>query len=201
MNLYESIPLPEPVYPNVYAELPPQPHAVTDNQTYSWVIRETFFGALAEREPYFADFTKRRSKMRPVQVNLLPYLGVYFIDETMGPDGDANATDIRFAHTTRIGFSVVIKQTDPNEAERLIDRAQSKIMNRLWRDPYITNVLNTYDPWNKVSSADNVRIESVIRGIRRHNVTAPNANNETPYAELQYDVSVFHRSYWDPEFP
>ena len=46
--------------------------------------------------PFFANYTKRKNKMLQVQPDLLPYLGVYLLDETMTPDGDANAGNIRF---------------------------------------------------------------------------------------------------------
>jgi hypothetical protein len=132
---------------------------------------------------------------------LLPYLGVYLMDETMGPDGDANTGDIRFSHTLRIGFSVAIANNNQDDAHRMLDQAFAKIMNRLWRDPYVMNVWKTYNPWNKTENAGNVEIESIVRGQRKHNFGLAGGSNETPFAELQYTVSCFYRTMWDPEFP
>jgi hypothetical protein len=181
----------------------PQPPASPVRQEHSdgYLIQKTFFDMLANHEPFFAGYNKRLTKMEPVQAHLLPYLGVYLVDENMGPDGDANCTDIRFSHTLRIGFSVAIAHNNQDDAHRMLDQAFAKIMNRLWRDPYVMNVWNTYNPWNKTQNAGNVEIESIVRGQRKHNFGLATGNNETPFAELQYTASCFYRTMWDPEFP
>ncbi|MCA1452133.1 hypothetical protein I6F35_02750 [Bradyrhizobium sp. BRP22] len=171
---------------------------ITDTQSYSLVIRDVFFDALAA-DPYFANYTKRKNKMLQVQSELIPYLGVYIIDETMLPDGDANAGCIRFNHTLRIGFSAIIAHNDPVIAEQTIDAAFWHIMQRLWRDQYIMNMLDTYNPHTGAMNADNTRIESITRGTRRHVFGTAQFNNEIPVAELQYDVSCFYRTDWWPE--
>ena len=81
---------------------------VTDTQSYSLVIRDAFFDAVTS-DPFFAAYTCRKNKMLRVQSELLPYLGVYIIDETMLPDGDANAGCVRFSHTLRVGFSAMAR--------------------------------------------------------------------------------------------
>jgi hypothetical protein len=171
---------------------------ITDTQSYSWVIRDVFFDTLALREPYFANFFTRKTKMVPVQPDQLPYLGVYIIDEVMTPDGDGNAGEVGFIHTLRIGFSVMIAINDQNAAEQQIDAAFWRIMNRLWTDQYVMNLLNTYNPTDGSQNPDNTRIESIVRGVRRHVFGAQQLNNSTPLAELQYDVSCVYRTYWPP---
>jgi len=164
---------------------------VTDTQSYALVIRDVFYDAVAG-DPFFASYTARKNKMLTVQPQLLPYLGVYIIDETMLPDGDGNATCIRFSHTLRIGFSVMVADNDQVVVEQTLDAAFWKIMNRVWTDAGIMNLIYSTNP-------DNTRIESISRGLRRH-VFGNNAlNNETPIAELQYDVSCFYRTMWSPE--
>jgi hypothetical protein len=163
---------------------------ITDTQSYSLVIRDALFAAVSS-DPFFAKYTCRKTKMLRVQAELLPYLGVYIIDETMLPDGDANAGMIRFNHTLRIGFSVVIANNDQVAAELQIDAAWWEIMNTLWPDQHIMNLITSSLP-------DNTIIESVPRGTRRHVFGAANLNNETPLAELQYDVSIFFRTGWPP---
>src|ERR1700743_1949306 len=96
--------------------------SITDTQSFSLVIRDVFYDALRS-DPFFASYTCRKNKMLAVQPQLLPYLGVYIIDETMLPDGDANAGHIRFSHTLRIGFSVMIANNDQVVAEQGIDAA------------------------------------------------------------------------------
>jgi hypothetical protein len=64
-------------------------------------------------------------------------------------------------------------------------------MNRLWTDQYLMNVFAPKNP-------DNVAIESIVHGERNHVFGATSLNNETPIAELQYDVSCFFRTMWWP---
>ena len=163
---------------------------ITDTQSFALVIRDVFYDALAA-DDFFANYTARKNRMLRVQPDLLPYLGVYIIDETMLPDGDANAGMIRFSHTLRLGFSVMIANNDQVVAEQQIDAAWWRIMNRLWPDQNIMNLLNSSNP-------DNTRIESVTRGVRRHVFGTAALNNETPVAELQYDVALFFRTDWPP---
>jgi len=170
---------------------------ITDTHSYSLVIRNVFYDALA-RDPFFADYTKRKNKMLVTPANLLPFLGVYIMDETMTPDGDANAGNYRFIHSLRIGFSVIIANNDQDAAESQIDAAFWRIMHTLWDDEYIINVLDTYNPTLGAGNPDNTRIEGITRGVRRHVFGTSQFNNETPLAELQYDVSVQYRSSWWP---
>ncbi len=163
---------------------------ITDTQSYSLVIRDAFFDAVSS-DPFFADYTCRKTKMLAVQSQLLPYLGVYVIDETMLPDGDANAGDVRFSHTLRIGFSAMVANNDQVVAEQSADAAIWRVMNTIWPDQQIMNVLVSSLP-------DNTIIESITRGARRPVYGATNLANETPIVEMQYDVSVFYRTMWPP---
>jgi len=171
--------------------------AVTDTQSYSLVIRDVFFDAL-DREPFFDSYTKRKNKMLVSQPPHLPYLGVYIIDETMQPDGDLSAGFYDFVHALRIGFSVIVANNDQNIAESQIDAAFWRIMHVLWEDQYILNVLDTYNPHLGFDNPDNTRIEGIARGVRRHVFGTSQFNNETPVAEMQYDVTVQYRSMWWP---
>jgi hypothetical protein len=159
---------------------------VTAYQSYSQVIRDAFF-AKAVKLPFFAGFTARRSKQLPIQQTHIPYLGVYIAAEDMGPDGDANAGEIRFIHRLQVCFQVIIENNDPVAAELKLDGAFWAIMNGLWRDPKLTNFINSDMP-------DNTRIEAIERGRRVHAFGAYGANNEKPYAELSYFATVIYRA-------
>lgn len=163
---------------------------ITDTQSYSLVIRDGLFDAVSS-DPFFASYTCRKTKMLSVQHQLLPYLGVYVIDETMLPDGDGNAGHIRFSHTLRIGFSAIVANNDQVVAEQMADAAYWRIMHRLWPDQKIMNVLHSSLP-------DNTMIESIPRGARRPVFGATALNNETPVVEMQYDVSILFRTGWPP---
>jgi hypothetical protein len=171
--------------------------SITDTQSYSHVIRNVFFDALSA-DPFFAAYTCRKNKMLVARPEYLPYLGVYIIDETQTPDGDANAGEVRFIHNTRIGFSVIIANNDQDACEAQLDAGFWRIMNRLWPDEYIMNLINTYDPSTGTSNPDNTIIESIERGLRRYVWGNAAFSNETPVGELQYDITARHRTYWSP---
>ena len=97
-----------------------------------------------------------------LQADQLPFVGVYLVDETMGPDGDANHAEPRFLHTVRIGFSVIIASPDDVIAEKNLDSSHWTIMNLL-----------TNERWHKFPAAglwnggQPIRIEAVTRGARK----------------------------------
>lgn len=163
---------------------------VTDTQSYAQVIRDAFFDALAA-DPFFASYTCRKSKMLVARPEYLPYLGVYVIDETMTPDGDANAGDIRFSHALRIGFSAMIANNDQVVIEQQLDAAYWRIMNRLWTDEKLNNVFLSSMP-------DNTEFEGIERGMRRYVWGNAQLNNETPFGEMQYDITARYRTFWVP---
>ncbi len=169
---------------------------VSDQQTYSWIIRNVFFDAVS-RDPFFAGFTRKKTKMLAVQRQQLPYLGVYIVDDVMVPDGDANAGEVRLSHTLRIGYSVMVENNNPDIAEQQIDMALKRIQSVLC-DPYIMNVLDTYNPELEIGNPDNTKIESITRATRRHLFGSAGLNNETPWAELQYEQSCFYRENFPP---
>lgn len=170
---------------------------ITDTLSFSLVIRDVFYDALAG-DAFFTDYFKRKNKMLSVQHQQLPFLGVYIIDETMLPDGDANAGMIRFSHTLRIGFSVIVANNDQEVAERQINAAWWRIMHRLWPDQYIMNLIDTMNPHTGTDNPDNTIIEGITRGSVRYVYGSTALNNETPVAEMQYDVSIFFRTTWPP---
>jgi hypothetical protein len=165
---------------------------ITETNSYSLVIRDVFHDALVA-DPFFAGYFTRKTKMVPVQHDQLPFLGVYIVSETMLPDGEADQTDIKFIHTLVVGFSVMVAINDQDAAEKQIDAAFWRINNRLLIDEN-QNIFNVWFPTNP----DNTKIESVTRGVRRHVFGASQLNNQTPLAELQYDMSVNYRTMWDP---
>jgi hypothetical protein len=168
---------------------------VIETQSYAWALREAFLGA-ASRAPFFANFTLRRTKELPIEPVTLPTLGAYFLDEVMAPEGDGNAGELVFVATARIGFSVIVINNDPEAAEATLDRAFMALMNAIWRDAYVTNLIDTHDPHRGEGSPLNARFESVPRQLRRPVISGTiGSKNETPIAELQYEISLLHR--WD----
>ena len=89
---------------------------ITDTQSYGMVICDTLY-AKAVTLPIFAGWTSRRTQQLPTFPGVLPYLGVYFIKENMGPDGDINAGEVRFITDLSVGFSIIVQNNDPVESE------------------------------------------------------------------------------------
>jgi hypothetical protein len=119
----------------------------------------------------------------------------------MTPDGDLNAGEIRFTHYLKLGFSVVVKNPDPVATEATLDQAFWAIMNTLWRDPYLTNMIYTTPYTGVGGTPDNTRIEGVSRGTRRHVFGNAGLNNETPIGELQYEATVKYEADYGPIIP
>jgi hypothetical protein len=172
---------------------------ITATQSYSLVIRDIFFEAV-KKMPFFANFKASKSKYYQVQPETIPYLGIYIIGEEMVPDGDANAGNIGFVHTLRLGFSVVIQNNNPELSEQKMDEAFWAIMNGLWTDQYVCNMLDTqaYGHPEGIPNPDNVRFEGIPRASRRHLYGDNKLTNESPYCELQFDVSVLYRTDFAP---
>lgn len=164
---------------------------ITEIQSYAIDVRDAMYNVVTN-DPYFSNYTFRKTRMLPVQADLVPYLGVYLVDQTDVPDGDANAGCIRFNETARIGFSVVQANNDQVVLELGLDAAYLKIKSLLWTDIKLMNVLHNNNP-------EGVGIESVVRGTRRHIFGSTGGNNETPFGELQYEVNCFARSEWYPD--
>jgi hypothetical protein len=164
------------------------PAGITDTQSYSWVLRETFLATLT---PLFPGYTILRNNRVPIQRTQLPVLGVYLMPERMTHDGDWDAGDIRFTHDFALGFSVIIADNDSDAVEQKLDAAWWTIMNGLWPNVGLTNMQSS-------SAADNTRIEGSVSGTRRFVYGAIGLNNETPVAELQYETTCRYRTSWAP---
>lgn len=164
--------------------------AVTDTVSYSKVIRDAIFSRVIAM-PTFAGWTSRKSPALQIQPQLLPYIGVYIAGEKLSADGDANVGDIRFIHALRIGFSAIIAVNDPTAAEDQLDGVYWALMNGLLRDDTLTNHLST-------TLVDNVRIEGFPEGMRRHMWGNASLTNETPLAEMQFELACTYRSNFYP---
>jgi hypothetical protein len=164
---------------------------IVENQSFAYDIRNAMYDIVSGYD-YFAGWTCRKTRMLPVQTQLIPYLGVYIVDELMIPDGDPNAGCVRFIHTARIGFSAIQAAIDQDDLEGLMDESYQKIMIALWTNPDLMNVLKQANP-------EGVGIESAARGSRRHVFGATGTNNEFPFGELQYEISCLSRSEWYPD--
>ena len=173
------------------------PPTISEVQSWSFIIRDMFLARLMQAE-FFQGFTPRKNKALQIVTSSLPYLGVYFVNEDMSPDGDLNAGEIRFTHYLKLGFSAIVINNDPVECEAKLDQAFWAIMNTLWRDPNLTNLIDTRAYPGGIGNPDNTRIEGVSRGTRRHVFGNAGLNNETPIGEMQYEATVKYEANYPP---
>jgi hypothetical protein len=145
--------------------------------TYSLLVRDGVFDRV-RRFPFFKDFSFSKTKSLPIQVDQLPYCGIYFVNELMLPEGDPGVGEIRFRTTVRIGISVIVINNYPDVGEARADQALYEIENGLFSDPTFYN-------------NNNYKIESFIRGERTHIFGSVGHDNETPVVELQFDLSCY----------
>jgi hypothetical protein len=128
-----------------------------------------------------------------LDANQIPFVGCYLIDEILGPDGDPNHAEPRFVHTVRIGFSVVITSSDDAVADQNLDSAHWTIMRQLENPRW--HKFSANGDWN---NGNDLRIEGITRGSRKHIFGNKSINNETPVAELQMDLTFVYRSSFPP---
>ena len=164
---------------------------IVESQSFAIDIRDAMYDIL-QKDQYFYPYKFAKTKMTPVQVESIPFLGVYLVDEIMIPDGDPNAGCIRFSHSARIGFSIIHADSDQVTLERGIDAAFLRLMSDLWTNQYLNNIIANHNP-------EGTGMESVVRGSRKHVFGSAGLNNETPFGELQYEVTCFARSEWYPD--
>ena len=166
-----------------------------ETNSFSILIRDAMLDRVKVL-PFFKNkFNKfGRSKALPIQPENIPYAGCYIVDETLTPDGDANAGDIRFEHALRLGFSIVIRNNDPDETEDKLDGAYWSLMNGLLRDASLTNMLGAYD----ADGAEGFAIEGFTRGTRKNVYGTAGLNNEMATAELQLELTCKYRTMWSP---
>ena len=149
--------------------------------TYPLLVRDRILEFI-QAMPFFISngFTYGTNKSTQIQPEQVPWAAVYFIEDTELPNGDANVGDIRFRVTARYGISVIIQNNDPVAGEVILDFAMNAI----------TQMFKNPDLYNWEGGEDETKIQAFIRGARTHQFGAIGQDNETPVAELRYDLTV-----------
>lgn len=137
--------------------------------------------------PFFNEFRFSTNKSLPIQVENLPFCGVYLIEEIMSPEGDPNAGEPHFHVTARMGISVVVQNNDGEAGERKIDEAHETITEGLFTDP--TLYTGNHEAFS---------IQSYNRGFRTHMFGNVGQDNQTPVAELRFELTVDMGTYYYP---
>jgi hypothetical protein len=155
----------------LHAKIPRVDHT---RMSYPMVVRDGIMNRL-KAKPYFSTFKFSTSRAVQIQPQSLPFCGVYFLQETQTPDGDINAGEVRFRVSARYGFSVIVLNNNPEEAEYQIDRAMMQITS-LFSDPTL------------YGGAD-AEIQGFAGGNRQHVFGNAGQDNVTPTVELRYELT------------
>jgi hypothetical protein len=133
--------------------------------------------ARARTMPNFAGFKFSTNKAEQIQPESIPFLGIYFINEDMLADGDANAGEPRFRSMTTYGFSIIVQNNDAAAAESTLDDAWTLLTNGLFTDPSL--YLNPA-----------AQIQGYTRATRTHQFGSTGADNSIPIAECRFTLTV-----------
>lgn len=143
--------------------------------SYSFLVRDAILARLKALND-LAGFTFASTTALAIQPQSVPYCGVYFMSEMMSPDGDANAGEVRFRVTTKIGISVIIQNNDPATVELKLDQIYQAVMGKLFSDDRLYNDTN-------------VKVQGFTNGARQHMFGSLNKDQELPIAELRLEIS------------
>ena len=144
-------------------------------RSYPMLVRDGMFDRV-KLMPFFSSFNFSTKKDLKIQLEMIPFCGVYFLQEFMSPDGDANTGEVRFRTTARYGFSVIIQNNDSDQSESTLDKAAQVISGGLLTDPSLYN--------NKI-----FKIQSFSGGTRQHVYGHVGQDQQTPIAELRYELT------------
>lgn len=171
-----------------------------DKGSYTRQIRNRFL-AEALVLPYFASFNWRVTSGVPIMPESLPFLACYLGDESMVPRGERSAGPLEFIVTARFLWSCMIAESDKEEAERRLDGAYVALLEGLLRNPALVSFGDTTDYDTGIATGYNARIDGFQRHDKRVRWGTPFHNNETPVAELQYEMTVSYDRIFSPILP
>ena len=152
------------------------PRVVHVRSSYPILVRDGLMSRV-KLLPFFvaATFKFTTNKAVPIQAESIPFCGVYLLQEFSAPDGDINAGEIRFRTSVKYGFSVIVQNNDPVEAENKLDLAYQALTIGLFSDPTLYN-------------NSQFKIQGFIGGTRQHVFGHLSMNQESPIAELRWEL-------------
>jgi hypothetical protein len=143
--------------------------------SYAMIVRDAMLTRV-KTMPFFTTFKFGTNKSEPIQPERVPFFGIYFINEDLTPDGDANAGEPRFKSSALYGFSIIVQNNDATAAENKLDEAWTLLLDKLFRDPSL--YLNP-----------NAMIQAYTRGNRTHQFGSVGADNSIPIAECRFTLT------------
>jgi hypothetical protein len=158
--------------------------------SYSFIIRDGILQRIKAIPTFQSVKRFATTQMQRIQPDQLPFFGCYIMDEQRRPDGDWNAGAPHFIVDLRLGFSVIIENSDEAVAEQNLDTAYKALMDML-----------TYQWWFRFpmpAPHKPVEIEGITRGQRKFRWGNASNTNETPVGELQFDLTYRFRDFFLP---
>ena len=171
-----------------------------DISSYSQLIRDALVARL-QKIPTFASIKTwgQVSNATRIQPNDLPYFGIFEIDGTAGPDGDANCGWPAFIPDVKLGFSLFIQDNDETNSRINLDVAKQTVMN------YLRRPLWHRFPEVMVSDYRGILvpldIEAVTRVHWKYSFGNTASDNETPLGELRLEWTLRYREHFPPIIP
>jgi hypothetical protein len=131
-----------------------------------------------------------RSTARPSQAEHIPFVGVYFMEEHLTPLGDLEAGEPRFIAHTKLGFSYIIANNDPDVAADILDAAHWSLMKMFHYPEWHLFPFPHPDDPNRKMKVDGI---SAIEHDRVLDKLA-----ETPIAEMRMEITYKHSFDFEP---
>lgn len=144
-------------------------------QSYPLLVRDGILTRI-QALSFFSAFNFSTNKSLQIQPATIPFCGIYLLQEMMAVDGDANAGEPRFRTLARIGISIIIQNNDATAAEHKLDMALQNVTSGLFSDPTFYN-------------NDRFKIQGFTGGSRMHAFGSIGLDNETPIAELRFELT------------
>ena len=162
--------------------------AAINVNSYSYLLRHGILQRMKMVPPFTGCARFATTPAKIIQAEHLPYLGVYFLRDSLGPDGDANVGEPRFVNSMHIGCSYIIQNNDDEQCAENLDTAYWSFM-KLLHDP----------AWHlfELASEHVIRIEALPDIVRDENLKG-NLQNGTPIGELTIEATYFYRINFDP---
>lgn len=145
------------------------------SSSYAMIVRDAMLQRVRAM-PFFNGFNFGTNKAEQIQPENIPFVGVYFINEDMMPEGDINAGEPRFHLSVLYGFSIIVQNNDAAAAENKLDDAWVILTNGLFTDPSL--YLNPA-----------AQIQGYARGNRSHQFGSAGADNSIPIAECRFTLT------------
>jgi hypothetical protein len=156
--------------------------------SYSMAIRNRLMRE-ALQIPYFIDFMPVLTEGLPIDPQNLPILGCYLGEETMVAWGHPAAGGLKFIVNVRMNWSILIEESDKEEADRRLDGAYVALTDWLFRNPSLTSLADTFDPVLGYGTEYNARF--YVTNSRTYvRWGAYLLDNKTPVAERPWEITL-----------